>query len=204
MWEAEISLGLWWAGPRRSSREWVIPSPLLLVTLPTTADVSTWGPGRPRTAHIYFRLKIILVWRMLLLVWSLVASVTWGDGGIVVMQDNTDTHHLLSAISVWPHHQTPSSVRVRYINNIQSTFTVAWEEILENIGKYFVVLFFISHADNQRALHITLNDYKMDEIIIVPCLWCLHCCIVLWRHIWKLGLSYWLNFNFYVRFLVNL
>ena len=37
---------------------------------------------------------------------------------------------------------------------------------MENIGKYFVVLFFISHADNQRALHITLNDYKMDEIII--------------------------------------
>ena len=34
-----------------------------------------------------------------------------------------------------------------------------------NIGKYFICLFYLSHADNQRAVHIILTDYKMVEII---------------------------------------
>ena len=159
-WDPHLSWGAWW---RRSSQEWVIPSPLLLVT---ARQMFTSGPGRQHT-EIYFRLDIILVWRMLF------SSAVWWESltrgpGIVVMQDTTDSlnsDHLLSAISVCPTEPDSSSVRVRYISNIQSTFTFAWEEILENIGEYFISIFHFSHADNQRAVHIILTDYKMVEII---------------------------------------
>ena len=111
-WDPHLSWGAWW---RRSSQEWVIPSPLLLVTV---RQMFTSGPGRQdKTQNIYFRLEIILLSRMLF------SSAVWRvsrarGGGIVVMQDNTDTrdsHHLLRAISVCPTQPDTSSVVSEFV-----------------------------------------------------------------------------------------
>ena len=53
--------------------------------------------------------------------------------GVVVMQDNTDTHHLLTAISVCWSRQTPSSIMTEFV------ILTAFRQLShshENIGKH--------------------------------------------------------------------
>ena len=95
----------------------------------------------------------------------LLSSPTLRDG-IVVMQDRTDSNHLLSAISVcWPRPDTfLYRVRVRYINSILSTFTFSWE--YWETCRYLTYIYIFSLATDQLYL---LNCNVSDEMMLSDC-----------------------------------